>query len=364
MQAGKILVAGLAIATGAVAAAAGALAAFYRTRLQTAASIREVARNEDGYGTYAMDVTYDYDIDRIERRDYTDSAGYVQAVLAESLPLVPVHIDVPSFGCSALQIQTADGMWLTGRNYDFRRDTSVMFVHCTPRHGYESIAFAALDNIGIVNPTTSLAKRLACLTAPFICLDGINDQGVTVSVLTLDSEPTVQHTGKPTLSTSLVMRLVLDRAATTDEAVELLERYDMLALMGRDYHFFISDATGKAVVVEYDFQTPERTMTATPINVVTNFYVMYGQDVRLSADAHKYGHGYDRFETILDILCREDGTYSRKTAWDCLSQSAQLPRPDDITSNTQWSVVYDHASLTADLVQRRHWGETHHFAIG
>lgn len=357
MRVGKMLLSSLAVA-------AGGVAALYRTRLQTAASIREVARSEDGYGIYAMDVTYDYDIDRIERRGYKDSAGYVRAVLAESLPFVPVHIDVPSFGCSALQIQTVDGMWLTGRNYDFRRDTSMMLVHCTPKHGYESIAFAALDNIGVVNPTESLKKRLACLTAPFICLDGINSQGVTVSVLTLDSEPTVQHAGKPMLSTSLVMRLVLDRAATTDEAVELLGHYDMLALMGRDYHFFISDATGKAVAVEYDCNTPERTMTVTPINVITNFYIMYGQDVYLSEEAQKYGHGYDRFETILDILCREDGAYSRNTVWDCLQQSSQLPKPDDITSNTQWSVVYDHANLSADVVQRRHWEETHHFVVG
>ena len=149
MRVGKMLLSSLAVA-------AGGVAALYRTRLQTAASIREVARSEDGYGIYAMDVTYDYDIDRIERRGYKDSAGYVRAVLAESLPFVPVHIDVPSFGCSALQIQTVDGMWLTGRNYDFRRDTSMMLVHCTPKHGYESIAFAALDNIGVVNPTESL----------------------------------------------------------------------------------------------------------------------------------------------------------------------------------------------------------------
>lgn len=357
MKVGKIVLAALAGATG-------ALAALYRTRLQTAASIREVARSEDGYGIYAMDVTYDYDIDRIERSGYEDSAGYVQAVLAESLPFVPVHIDVPSFGCSALQVQTVDGMWLTGRNYDFKRDTSMMLVHCTPKDGYESIAFAALDNIGVVDSTTSLVKRLACLTTPFICLDGINSQGVTVSVLTLDSKPTAQHTGKPKLSTSLVMRLVLDRAATTDEAVDLLSRYDMIALMGRDYHFFISDVTGKAVVVEYDCKTPERTMTVTPSNVVTNFYIMYGQDVSLTDNASEFGHGYDRYETILDILCREDGEYRLETVWDCLREASQLPNPDDITSNTQWSVVYDHVNGTADVVQRRQWEETHHFAIG
>ena len=78
----------------------------------------------------------------------------------------------------------------------------------------------------------------------------------------------------------------------------------------------------------------------------------------------EFGHGYDRYETILDILCREDGEYRLETVWDCLREASQLPNPDDITSNTQWSVVYDHVNRTADVVQRRQWEETHHFVIG
>ena len=344
--------------TGAALAGAGA-AALFGPRLRSAASVRQLSRGEDAYGVYSMDVFYDYDIDRIVARDYKDSQGYVQAVLAEALPHVPVHIDVPSFGCSALQLQTTDGIWFTGRNYDFRRDTSLLIVRCAPKDGYGSVALAALDNVGIVDPTASIKNRLACLAMPFACLDGMNSQGVTVSVLTLDSEPTVRHTGKPMLATSLVMRLVLDRAATTDEAVELLGNYDMLALNGRDYHFFISDARGNSVAVEYDCNAADRAMTVTPTDAITNFCIMYGQDVVLSAGGERYGHGVDRYETILDILCRDDGSYNRQTAWECLHESAQLPNPDDVTSNTQWSAVYDHANLTVEVVHRRRWQEPH-----
>ena len=59
-------------------------------------------------------------------------------------------------------------------------------------------------------------------------------------VLTLDSDPTYQQTGKPMIATTLAIRLVLDRAATTAEAVELLSKYDMFASSGRDYHFYIT----------------------------------------------------------------------------------------------------------------------------
>ena len=145
-----------------------------------------------------------------------------------------VHIKAPDFGCSAFTLQEADGNVLMGRNYDFKRDTSAMLVYCEPKGGYKSVAFAALDNISANIPDASMKKKLATLTAPFICLDGMNEKGVSMAVLTLDSEPVHQNTGKPVIGTTLVIRLILDRAATTEEAVELLNQYDMFATSGRD----------------------------------------------------------------------------------------------------------------------------------
>ena len=55
------------------------------------------------------------------------------------------------------------------------------------------------------------------------------------------------------------------RAATTEEAVELLNQYDMFATSGRDYHFYITDASGDGRVVEYDCESETREMVATPI---------------------------------------------------------------------------------------------------
>lgn len=98
-----------------------------------------------------------------------------------------------------------------------------MLVYSTPKDGYKSVAFAALDNISANTADASLKSRLACLTAPFVCLDGMNEKGVSIAVLTLDSEPTKQNTGKPTIATTLAIRLVLDKAASTEEAVELLK---------------------------------------------------------------------------------------------------------------------------------------------
>ena len=100
-------------------------------------------------------------------------------------------------------------MYIWGAHYDFKNDTSAMLVYCTPTDGYKSVAFAALDNISANAPEESMKKRLATLTAPFICLDGMNEKGVSIAVLTLDSEPVHQDTGKPVITTTLAIRLVL-----------------------------------------------------------------------------------------------------------------------------------------------------------
>ena len=88
----------------------------YFTRFQSIATLEKITDNEDGYDLYTMTVKYDYSIDDIINSGYTDTQGFVDAVIKESLPLLPVSIKVPSYGCSAFRTTTTDGNVLMGRN--------------------------------------------------------------------------------------------------------------------------------------------------------------------------------------------------------------------------------------------------------
>ena len=242
----------------------------YFTRLQTISTIEKIT-NYNEYNLYRMDIKYDYSLDNVINYGIDDTQSLVDAIVKESLPLLPIHMDVPDFGCSAFSIKDTDSNVLMGRNYDFKNDSSSMLLYCTPKDGYKSVAFAALDNISANAADSSIKSKLACLTAPFVCLDGMNEKGVSIAVLTLDSEPTHQKTVKPAIATSLAIRLVLDKADTTEKAIELLKQYDMFASAGRDYHFYITDASGDGRVVEYDCDSKARELVATPVRTVTNF---------------------------------------------------------------------------------------------
>lgn len=363
MRKRKLVLAG-AIAVGVSAAAAIAIGVAYGPQISTAASLRRMTSKSDGYNLYRIDIDYAYDLDAIIAADVRDDQAYIDAVLAQALPNIPVEVKAPKFACSAFRTQTTSGNVLMGRNYDFKDDTSALLVHTRPADGYESIGFAALNNLGANDADGSIKGRVASLLGPFATLDGINEKGVSIAVLTLDSEPTNQDTGRDAINTSLAIRLVLDRAASTQQAVDLLERYDMHAMAGRDYHFFVSDATGDSRVVEYDPKDDGRRLVATPAREITNYYALYADEVSPNQRNGELGHGKERADAIAAVLDAASGAIIVDVAWEALKAASQEPNPDDVTSNTQWSVVFDDTDLTADIAIRRAWDDVYSFAIG
>ena len=160
-------------------------------RKHTLDSVKKLTDYSD-FNLYKMDICYDYSIDKIIDRGIFDDESALGAILQEVLPDYPVNLKMPNFGCSAFTMKNPDSVMM-GRNYDFKNDTSSMLVYCSPKDGYRSVAFAALDNVGANNPELSDETRLATLLSPFISLDGINEKGVSIAVLTLDSNPVRQQ---------------------------------------------------------------------------------------------------------------------------------------------------------------------------
>ena len=364
MSAKKVAIICVAVVAVLVVLAVAAVGVMYGPQIRTAASVRQASAYDGPYNLYEMDVAYDYDLDAAISAGVRSDQGFINAVLAQVLPGVPVSVTVPSFGCSAFRAQTPDGSYLMGRNYDFKQDTSAILVRTHPKGGYASIGLCALNNLGANEATGSVKARAAALLAPFATLDGVNEKGVSIAVLTLDSEPTEQDTGRACINTTLAIRLVLDRAATTQEAVDLLASYDMHATSGRDYHFFITDASGDSRVVEYDPRDESRPMVITPVRQVTNYYALYADEVQPNQKNGIYGHGKERANAIAEILdAAGDTAVTTEVAWDALQAAAQDPNPDDVTSNTQWSVVYDNTARTASFVLRRAWPDVFDFAL-
>ena len=277
----------------------------------------------------------------------------VQFLTAELL--ADVTMNGVSFGCSTLAVSSPDGHTLFGRNFDWQH-CEALVVTSKPADGYASVSTVNLDLIsqagGSLGKTLSQndARVLAALYAP---LDGMNEKGLAVSVnMIQDSALIDQDTGKPDLTTTTAVRLLLNKAASVDEALALLRQYDLHSSMGMMIHFALADTTGRAVVVEYI----DNQMVVTETPVVTNFYL---------AEGPKQCIGTQQSHTRYDILTQTLADHSAMSMDDVRDalNSVSKHNFNDFES-TEWSAVFDLSTGEAHYYHRENYDNRFTFSIG
>lgn len=301
------------------------------------------------------------------------------------LPWVPLPMPrVPDFGCSTFTARTPEGHVLFGRSFDLNQFSPPLSVRTRPADGYASISTTSLQFLGYSERRlpTSLLRSLPLLAAPYVPVDGVNERGFAVAVLLVPGEkPVHQETGKIPITTTTSVRLLLDRAATVDEALDLLARYDMHHAIGSAFHFHLADASGASAVVEWgpdgaarviraatsvpERKRPVRSVADAPDSsgaapfvpqVCTNFRL----DARPAEPSSRLGT--DRFDLLRDALATSGGLLpSPDAAMDLLAAVAH-PRTEwntgDLTAGTQWSAVFDLTEPSALLCPNCDWTHT------
>ena len=257
------------------------------------------------------------------------------------------------FGCSTLSVQTPEGEFLFGRNFDWE-GCEAMVLASYPENGYASISTVNTDFIRQgIRGVASLAlqmdtvKIMAGLYAP---LDGMNEKGLTVSVnMIQDSSSIEQDTEKPDITTTTAIRLLLNKAANVEEALELLGQYDLHASMDRMVHFALADTTGRSVVVEY----VENEMVVTDTPVVTNFYF---------AEGEKNGIGTKQSHERYDILMEQlERTMRVEDVRDALNRVSK----DNFGEfeSTEWSIVFNQSRKEARYYHRENYEKSYTFVL-
>ncbi len=217
-------------------------AVLFRNELKTLDSLKKIDDNV----LYTMKYEGDYGFDDFLKVGASTDGELVKFVTERLLKGIPLEFSIPDLGCSTFSAQTEDGDQIFGRNFDLTYSPA-LFVETEPENGYRSLSTVNLAFLGFGEdklPET-FKEKIITLAAPYAPLDGINEKGLTVAVLRIGDEPTNQDTGKVDITTTTAIRLMLDKAADVEEALALLEQYDMHSSAGSCYHFQISDARGK-----------------------------------------------------------------------------------------------------------------------
>ena len=320
------------------------VAILFGSEIASMATVSRVGDTE----LFTMNFKGDYGFDSFLAQGASSDAEVVSFISKQLLKGLPLKFDLPELGCSTFAAVTPDGDHIFGRNFD-NFNTPVLVVTTHPSDGYASISVVNLAFVGYNEAfmPIGLTDRFLTLASPFAPLDGVNEKGVSIGVLQLDTAPTQQDTGKTNITTTTAIRLVLDKAASVDEALALLQQYDMRSSAGASYHFQIADATGKSVVVEY----LDNAFTVIDSAYATNFVLAPGK-------WYNDGGGQDRFAILAQKFAETGGVLTEQQGMDLLNavhQSNQYP--------TQWSVVYNETKKTAELCLKSDYDDVYPFSL-
>lgn len=266
------------------------------------------------------------------------------------------------FACSSFNAKTPDGKRFLARNFDYK-DSPCMVVWCNPENGYKSVGVADMlfMTYGFKRTPDKYKNRFFTLMAPYTVMDGINEKGLVIAVLEQKGKATNQTTSRTDITTTVAIRAILDRCATVDEAIALLDEYDMHDAVFCNYHYHIIDRNGGNVIVEYvnnkmNIVVPEE---GKEYQYTTNFLKSNpGGDV-------KGNFGYSRYYQIRDNIEPKNGVMTVDEAMNLL-EHVKLEYRHHLLGHrvtSLWSVVYNVDDLTLELVAGADFSKRYKFSI-
>jgi len=365
------------------AGSAGTNPSQFITDLQKRAMLSSL-EDLDSSRVMLMTYTADYRLDEMLQANVASLDSFNKTLVKLLYDVQPTQPEQVTFstGCSAYAAQLKDsGQYLMGRNLDICHKvgdqevpTTALVLFTAPEHGKKSINFVDPYWFGLTKGfySDSTTDISALMFAPYLICDGMNEDGLAISVLYLDGSAADQNmAGKPDIFVTTAMRAVLDLCGTVDSAIHFLNSYNMHAATAArgGLHLMLADSLGQHAIVEWSFADPMHVDTSTVPTVftvlqedtnryVTNFYV----DPRLTSC--RFGglsqHGRDRYNILRDTLKTYNYTLTEPQSKSLLAAVAQSPNPQDLTSHTQWSNVYNLSKRTvkcAVLQKYERWFE-------
>ena len=378
-----------------VIALAVAVFALWHNELTTLASFQKLSDRDEAHrdgAVYQINVSGDYSFDEFLSQGGASTDAELISFVTQSITkgIIPMHIKTSSIACSAFTADTQSGDRVFGRNYDFSA-TNTAIVYTDPGEGrHASYSTIDLSFLGLDadKDVETIGQKILTLAAPYVPLDGINDAGVACGIfMSYQGEgkgtPTDTQTDRPDLTSTTLLRLILDYADSVEDAVALAQQYDLHDSASSCFHYMVADSTGRSAILEWvgtdadhDADGAQRQLNvlwndtdalsdSADWQVVTNFIKTTGYYDGTTAEMK----GLDRYEHLAAALRETDGIVADKDA--AMNLLASVGRRtwnnDDSNSNTVHSVVYDLTDKSVLWVGNEHYGEeayTFEFQLG
>ena len=364
----------------------GAAAIVWRNEIATVSNFVKVADRNDAHqdgAVYRMDVAGDFYFDDFLAQGGASSDAELIDFITNSITrgLIDMTIQQSEIACSAFTAVTPEGDRIFARNYDFAK-TNTALVFTDPGNGrYKSFSTVDLQFLGMDqnSDVEGLLNKITCLAAPYAPLDGVNEMGLSCGIfMSYQGNETVatdQQSEKPDITSTTMMRALLDTCATVQEAVAFVEGYDMHDSAQTSFHYMVADATGASAIFEWTNGTDltDNDGSARTLKVIyndndahigtregtasyqwiTNFILQPGY---YAGDDEK--PGVDRYDHIYEQLSATDGVVeNEQAAMDILASVGRRSWDnDDSNGITVHSVVYNLTKKTVPWVAHEPYG--------
>ncbi|MCX7426587.1 MAG: carcinine hydrolase/isopenicillin-N N-acyltransferase family protein [Planctomycetia bacterium] len=308
---------------------------------------------------YVLDYYGDYHLDEIAENgiDVDDPEGslgrallpdflanWIVGSVKKDLPPIREPIRPPRHSCTTVAFRTRDGQELLGRNLDWMHDACVVLrIHA--RNGASSVAvldphYLGFDADRLDNP--SLVDRFRLLFTPYIAMDGMNEHGVAIGEMSLEGTRAPFAPAKPSVINSLAIRLILDNARNTDEAVDIMRGYN-LHFPATTCHYLIADAAGKTAAVEFLDGRVEVTGTEESWQVSTNDRLSGKSEAENDRACWRYRKASDRVAGL-------DGNLDVPGMLDVMASVS-------VKDWTMWTSVYNLTTGEYEIAYRRNFND-------
>lgn len=306
-----------------------AMCILFRKEIGTLRSLMKV----DDYPLYTMSYMGDYGFSDFLLKGASSDRDIEKYIVKRLLKGVDIDLGISSAGCSAFTAQNQDGQRLFARNFDYDY-APVLLLKTSPSDGYASVSVINLAFAGYGEeslPDSGVFDCFLTLACPYLPFDGMNEKGLAIALLAVPHAEPPNQEGRIMLNTTTVIRLILDHAASVDEAAALLGDYNLYFSGGVECHYLISDAEGNSAVMEFLDEDIKFIKTEKKYQLTTNFIMYQG------LNEGEGGSEFERYQIIDETLSASGGSISAKSAMELLS-AASIP------GRTQWSVVYNQST--------------------
>ena len=252
-----------------------------------------------------------------------------------------------NFTCTCFTAFGAEGR-LLGRNYDWPEQSTYYLVFTNPPQGYAAVSTVDMYFFNYHHDQTPdyEGNQDILRTIPFYPFDGMNEKGVAVGMNALPAGRGPYDSEKVTIGELQLIRLVLDYAASTREAVTLIQQYN-IRMEDPPIHYLIADSMGHSVIIEFSDGNMYVMENQDPWQVTTNFVISDYSDP-LEAPCWRYRDACQTLETA-------NGSLSQSEAYGLL-QNVSVP-------STRWTTLFNLKTGQLQISMGRSWDNLHFFNL-